>query len=122
MSQDRSTLIQSSDSIKEAMELTGRTEPVVLHGKISVLPTEEVTYEVVCMDHCGRVMGRFTTHIWSQAEKVFRELPRLIGVDEQIRHLNLILNNLSVHYSRYDRITNHAIASGEPWGGEVEVF
>ena len=122
MSQDGRTLIHSSDSIAEAMELTGRTEPVVLHGKISVLPTEEVTYEVVCMDTVARVVGRFTSHLWSQAEKAFRELPQLVGADEQVRYLNIILKDLSIHYSRVDRITNHSIAAGEPWGGEVEVF
>lgn len=106
MSADAKVLIQSSASIAEAQELTGRTEDEVFHGFVTVKSTEEYHWEVVFGDQYERVIARAKFYFqFNPADQLFKRMPRMSN--EAWRRLDIVLRDLSVYDPKQDtrRIT-----------------
>lgn len=121
MSQEGKVLIQSSNSIQEAMDLTGRTEPILFHGFVSVQPTEEYHWEVVIGDEFLRVLARLNSyHFFNPADQWFKHLPTLSC--EAWRRLDLVLTDLSVSQDIPSRVRRVTVADCDWHSGDVRVF
>lgn len=120
MSSGPKQLIQSSESMAEARRLTGRDDPITLHGYVLIQPEEEISYQVISLDQYERHVCEFRTILWSACQKYFEHMDHFLGAEEDYRRMDIVLTDLSVIEGRNKRTVS--LAGGEPWDHEVEVY
>lgn len=122
MSKAEHHIIQSSASVDEAMELTGRTEVIMFHGFVEVQPTEEYHWEVVQGDEFERVLAVYKSyHFFNNADQLFKHLPSM--PTEAWRRLDLVLVDLSVNSVFAHQRTRRVTLADVDWqAGDAHVF